>query len=145
MITAICAVGDVAFFMALPHAALNFVWDLALAKLYTNCLMSNLNARADLRGSSQNMSSAAFMNALLESETSTNAQVTPTGLRLGQNVHHIIRSPEVYELENTKTFEASQSQSSHLEVYHANHGVKVTRVVQTLMDPVMQTDTSCKV
>ncbi|KAJ3916605.1 hypothetical protein F5877DRAFT_91661 [Lentinula edodes] len=61
MITSICAIGDVAFFMALPLNYLvgysildckqqdqNFLWDLTLAKLYTNCLMSTLNARAGL-------------------------------------------------------------------------------------------------
>ncbi|KAG6860540.1 hypothetical protein C0995_010002 [Termitomyces sp. Mi166 len=48
MLTAICAVGDVVFFMTLPHTALNFLWDLALSKLYSNCLLSTLNARASL-------------------------------------------------------------------------------------------------
>ncbi|KIK65387.1 hypothetical protein GYMLUDRAFT_219372, partial [Collybiopsis luxurians FD-317 M1] len=48
MITAVCAIGDVVFFMALPRTALNFIWDLALSKLYTNCLMSTLNARTGL-------------------------------------------------------------------------------------------------
>ncbi|KAJ3861582.1 hypothetical protein EV359DRAFT_74617 [Lentinula novae-zelandiae] len=86
MITSICAIGDVAFFMALPselndlvgYSILdckqqdqfylssaqsltlldrNFLWDLTLAKLYTNCLMSTLNARAGLLRPSQNSSS----------------------------------------------------------------------------------------
>ncbi|KAF8881770.1 hypothetical protein BD779DRAFT_995857 [Infundibulicybe gibba] len=49
MLTAFFAIGDVVFFMTLPHTALNFIWDLSLSKLYTNCLMSTLNARAGLK------------------------------------------------------------------------------------------------
>ncbi|KAH0586582.1 hypothetical protein H2248_007807 [Termitomyces sp. 'cryptogamus'] len=52
MLTAICAIGDVVFFMTLPRTALNFLWDLALSKLYTNCLLSALNARATLKENS---------------------------------------------------------------------------------------------
>ncbi|CAK5263981.1 unnamed protein product [Mycena citricolor] len=48
MITALFSILDVVSFMVLPHAAVNFIWDLALSKLYTNCLMSTLNSRASL-------------------------------------------------------------------------------------------------
>ncbi|TFK21504.1 hypothetical protein FA15DRAFT_682075 [Coprinopsis marcescibilis] len=69
-LTAICAIGDVVFFMStsilarkenirqISHLSLmsctayssvrafmNFLWDLALSKLYANCLLSTLNAR----------------------------------------------------------------------------------------------------
>ncbi|THU98830.1 hypothetical protein K435DRAFT_520009 [Dendrothele bispora CBS 962.96] len=57
MITAICAIGDVVFFMTLPRTALNFLWDLTLSKLYANCLFSTLNARASLNSMSGNVSS----------------------------------------------------------------------------------------
>lgn len=30
----------------------NFIWDLALTKLYSNCLLSTLNTRAELKESS---------------------------------------------------------------------------------------------
>ncbi|KAJ7583578.1 hypothetical protein C8J56DRAFT_1167453 [Mycena floridula] len=70
---AICAIGDVAFFMALPHTALlenpdsvvyvcqlishrNFIFDMALSKSYTNCLMSTLNSRASLNNMSGGVS-----------------------------------------------------------------------------------------
>jgi len=52
MITAVFSILDVACFMALPHYAINFVWDLALSKLYSNCLMSTLNARQKLNSAS---------------------------------------------------------------------------------------------
>ncbi|TFK37183.1 hypothetical protein BDQ12DRAFT_736344 [Crucibulum laeve] len=47
-ITAIFAVLDVIFFLAFPNTALNFLWDFALSKLYTNALLSTLNARSGL-------------------------------------------------------------------------------------------------
>lgn len=47
-VTAIFAVLDVVCFLVLPNTTLNFVWDLALSKLYANALMSTLNAREDL-------------------------------------------------------------------------------------------------
>ncbi|KAJ7110728.1 hypothetical protein C8R43DRAFT_162622 [Mycena crocata] len=52
MMTALFSILDVVCFMALPHYAVNFVWDLALSKLYSNCLMSTLNARQKLNSAS---------------------------------------------------------------------------------------------
>ncbi|KAJ7060519.1 hypothetical protein C8F01DRAFT_1142959 [Mycena amicta] len=48
LVTAIFSILDVVFFMVFPHYALNFIWDLALSKLYSNALLSTLNARARL-------------------------------------------------------------------------------------------------
>jgi len=130
MITAICAIGDVACFMALPHTAINFVWDLALTKLYANCLMSNLNARANLMAQTQSVSSGAYRNALTSPMDSRRAH---TSLRFASDNS----VPGVYELDSTKTFEAVQSQNSHL--YRGEESeleVTVTKVVQTLEDPV---------
>ncbi|KAF8167049.1 hypothetical protein K438DRAFT_247458 [Mycena galopus ATCC 62051] len=66
MITALFSILDVACFMVLPHYAvacsvinntpltstIDFVWDLSLSKLYSNCLMSTLNARLKLNSAS---------------------------------------------------------------------------------------------
>jgi len=45
-ITAVFATLDVVCFLTLPHTTINFVWDFALSKLYTNALLSTLNARS---------------------------------------------------------------------------------------------------
>lgn len=45
-ITAVFATLDVVCFLALPHSTMNFIWDFALSKLYTNALLSTLNARS---------------------------------------------------------------------------------------------------
>lgn len=46
LVTAVFALADVLIFLSVPHTTLNFIWDLALSKLYTNSLLSTLNARA---------------------------------------------------------------------------------------------------
>ncbi|KAL4260033.1 DUF6534 domain-containing protein [Pleurotus pulmonarius] len=45
MITALFATLDVVCFNAFPKASINFAWDFPLCKLYTNSLLSTLNAR----------------------------------------------------------------------------------------------------
>ncbi|KAJ7330392.1 hypothetical protein DFH08DRAFT_882544 [Mycena albidolilacea] len=46
IITAIFALLDVVLFNTQPHNTINFVWDFGLSKLYTNILISTMNARA---------------------------------------------------------------------------------------------------
>ncbi|KAJ3810641.1 hypothetical protein F5876DRAFT_76587 [Lentinula aff. lateritia] len=133
---AIFAIGDVAFFMALPHTALNFLWDLSLSKLYTNCLLSNLNARSRILSSSQNSQSGAFRNAM--DPTSPRGDIIRhTGIRFADSSHNIMSTPDVYELESAKTFEAvgAQSQGS---IYHGSEGfeITVTKVVERIEDPI---------
>ncbi|KAJ7059512.1 hypothetical protein C8F01DRAFT_1210532 [Mycena amicta] len=67
MITAVFSILDVVCFLVLPHYSVyvsflnanpssschrNFVWDIALSKLYSNCLLSTLNARQELNNAS---------------------------------------------------------------------------------------------
>jgi len=46
LVTAVFSILDVICFMVLPETAVNFVWDMALSKLYATCFLSTLNARA---------------------------------------------------------------------------------------------------
>ncbi|KAJ3576374.1 hypothetical protein NP233_g461 [Leucocoprinus birnbaumii] len=74
LITAIFAVLDVICFLVLPNTTLNFVWDLALSKLYTNALMSTLNARQSLGqmlspGQSATNYSTGLTNVLFSDES----------------------------------------------------------------------------
>jgi len=122
MVTAIFALGDVAFFLALPHTALNFVWDLTLSKLYTNCLLSTLNARSTLLNNSQTGSSGPFRDP----ESLSRRQ---NDFRFRNTQSGIMSAPQVYELDNTKTF-----QSSHGE--DTGYGITVTKIVERLEDPI---------
>ncbi|KAK7034607.1 hypothetical protein VNI00_012239 [Paramarasmius palmivorus] len=46
LVTAVFALLDVICFLTVPRTTINFIWDFALSKLYTNALLSTLNARA---------------------------------------------------------------------------------------------------
>ncbi|GAW00426.1 hypothetical protein LENED_001943 [Lentinula edodes] len=123
MITAICAIGDVACFMALPvrHTAINFTWDLALAKLYTNCLMSTLNARSALVNRSQTSTSGMFINVVDSASQKDNRRQTSSStiVKFANNLHSLESgTSDVYELESAKTVEAAHDQDSS---YHENH------------------------
>ncbi|KAJ6562261.1 hypothetical protein B0H19DRAFT_1143989 [Mycena capillaripes] len=78
LVTSVFSVLDVICFMVFPHYAVNFVWDLALSKLYSNALLSTLNARAHLDAISTSRPSGA---ARLPVVRSGGAQ-THTGLGL---------------------------------------------------------------
>ncbi|KAJ3875992.1 hypothetical protein F5051DRAFT_47430 [Lentinula edodes] len=134
MITSICAIGDVAFFMALPHTGLNFLWDLTLAKLYTNCLMSTLNARAGLLRPSQNSSSGVQRNAL-DRSTHRGSRFRPMD-RFAEHPRTIMTSPHVYELDNTRTFDSTRSggKTPFSLQQDVELGITVTKVIETTED-----------
>ncbi|KAF8061621.1 hypothetical protein FPV67DRAFT_288695 [Lyophyllum atratum] len=121
-ITAVSAFADVAIFLLLPHTTLNFVWDFALSKLYTNALMSTLNARAgwsNLTGRDYETHNVLFgqqepTNGSRRTDGRSNRQIITTG---------------VYELEPPPTIKGS---SSH---YDVEDGITVTKVVERMEDP----------
>ncbi|KAF9240380.1 hypothetical protein BU15DRAFT_73974 [Melanogaster broomeanus] len=51
LITAISATADVTLFLAVKGTTLNYIWDFALSKLYSNSLLSTLNARGGWKAS----------------------------------------------------------------------------------------------
>ncbi|KAJ3507118.1 hypothetical protein NLJ89_g6485 [Agrocybe chaxingu] len=140
MITALFAIGDVVFFMTLPHTALNFLWDLALSKLYANCLLSTLNARSGLQeltgyhSQQRNVvSSGAIRRQQQDSslEAGVGAPVSIAGNRSSRDVdseasvQHIFGST-MYELDTRKSFD----HRSEME-----YGIQITKVVETHQDP----------
>ncbi|KDR84327.1 hypothetical protein GALMADRAFT_111602 [Galerina marginata CBS 339.88] len=118
MITAFFALGDVIFFMTLPHAALNFLWDLALSKLYANCLLSTLNARESL----QDLSGFHSQQRNVASSGGNRRQDNQT-----DSPAHILGS-SMYELDTHthKTFNQDME-----------YGVTITKIVETRQDPHM--------
>jgi len=52
LITAVSATMDMALFLLLKGKTWNFIWDLALSKLYSNTLLSTLNARGGWKATS---------------------------------------------------------------------------------------------
>ncbi|KAF8629364.1 hypothetical protein AX17_005660 [Amanita inopinata Kibby_2008] len=120
LLTSLFAIGDVVFFLTLPHTALNFLWDLALSKLYANCLMSTLNARAAL----QNLGSGHSHQRHVTSSATPRRRPFES-LEIGEHEH--VES-SVYELEAPKPFDATSP-------YEIGYGITVTKVVETLQDP----------
>ncbi|RDB17466.1 hypothetical protein Hypma_001629 [Hypsizygus marmoreus] len=118
MLTAFFAIGDVVFFMTLPNTALNFLWDLALTKLYTNCLLSTLNARAAL-------------NEKVGGSSSHGNRISTAGRRQVDTFDTSHMSP-VYELDAQKTFDGSSSYPRERDV---EFGITVTKVVERMEDP----------
>ncbi|KAJ7778918.1 hypothetical protein B0H16DRAFT_1711269 [Mycena metata] len=51
LITAIVNVLDMLSFLVIKNSTFNFMWSNPLSKLYSNCMMSTLNARTDLKQS----------------------------------------------------------------------------------------------
>jgi len=134
MLTAVFSILDVVCFMVLPHAAINFVWDLALSKLYTNCLMSTLNARQTLN----NVSASGGVSGGQRNASHMVNPTSPSGRRhqesyLEQTRH--MDSSAVYELDTQKSaydVEAAYGVPTRNEEF----GIQVTKVVEHVKDPV---------
>ncbi|KAJ8698217.1 hypothetical protein PTI98_004951 [Pleurotus ostreatus] len=144
MITALFAALDVISFLAIKNTSMNFLWDFPLSKLYTNSLLSTLNARAGWNNlvvddqdnvlfgtdnsrtvlrSGATLSSPAFRvgggdtsggGRSKSSRTSSNPQKIMTG---------------VYEL-------GTPSLPGAVKEDLEQPGINVTRVVESLQDPL---------
>ncbi|KAJ7119022.1 hypothetical protein C8R44DRAFT_878540 [Mycena epipterygia] len=126
MLTAVFSILDVICFMVLPHAAVNFVWDLALSKLYTNCLMSTLNARQRLNKASATSGSVQQRNNSHGPMMSPNL---PTGRRHPDHSRHI-SSSAVYELDTQKpTYDV---EAAYGVPPRDEYGIQVTKVCAAL-------------
>ncbi|KAF5374154.1 hypothetical protein D9615_008808 [Tricholomella constricta] len=122
-ITAIFAILHVTCFCLLKNITLNFVWDFALSKLYTNSLLSTLNARAGwnhLTGPGQQTHNVLFGEQLVDigsilakSQRNADTQVITTG---------------IYELEPPSKRMDSRSQ------HDVERGITVTTVVERMDD-----------
>lgn len=83
-ITAVFATLDVICFLALPHTTINFIWDFALSKLYTNALLSTLNARAGWNTLANNTGHNVLFGdethppRQLQTHSTTNFRIAPT-------------------------------------------------------------------
>ncbi|KAJ7162712.1 hypothetical protein C8R43DRAFT_1062998 [Mycena crocata] len=70
MLTALFSILDVVCFLTLTGVTVNFIWNIPLSKLYSNCLMSTLNARQHLnRNMAGDLSSSARQNVNLSGPT----------------------------------------------------------------------------
>ncbi|KAJ6596343.1 hypothetical protein DFH09DRAFT_1134684 [Mycena vulgaris] len=117
MITAVFSILDVACFMALPHYAVNFVWDLALSKLYSNCLMSTLNARQKLNSASH---SSTFQQP-------RNVFLSPGRSGSGSDKHESFLDTSGHPTYNGE----ADGHAPDLE-----YGIHMTKIVERMEDPI---------
>ncbi|KAL0960491.1 hypothetical protein HGRIS_005531 [Hohenbuehelia grisea] len=128
MITAISAGADVIIFLAVPSTTLNFIWDFALSKLYTNSLLSTLNARA---GWDHLTGDANQPNVLFGDDSSASMTRSDRTPRKDRSNRQVITTG-VYELE-PHSMSAHESGKSDRDV---EFGVAVSKVVERLEDPI---------
>ncbi|KAJ7348860.1 hypothetical protein DFH08DRAFT_807460 [Mycena albidolilacea] len=116
------------------HYAVNFIWDLTLSKLYTNCLMSTLNARQGLNGQSASagLSDQRRNNShgVVANQTSARAPRHPDDFV--ETSRHM-DSSAMYELDTQKsTYDVESGFVPAREEY----GIQVTKVVECVKDPI---------
>jgi len=125
MITALFAIGDVIFFMTLPKTAWNFIWDLSLTKIYANCLLSTLNARAGLKEMSSHHSNHRQISTIASRRQNTFADQPLTPIHVQSSM---------FEMEQKTTYDRSFEISSRSHHDDAEYGITVTKVVETIPD-----------
>ncbi|GLB38894.1 hypothetical protein LshimejAT787_0600560 [Lyophyllum shimeji] len=117
-VTAVFATLDVVCFLAVPHTTINFIWDFALSKLYTNALLSTLNARAGWN----NLANGTRHNVLFgdgshQTYTTASFRIAPATM-----------ATATYELETALP-------RTHKGQHNPEYGVAVTKEVDTVVDP----------
>ncbi|TFK36158.1 hypothetical protein BDQ12DRAFT_687365 [Crucibulum laeve] len=123
LITAIFAILDVVCFLVLPHTTMNFVWDFALSKLYTNALISTLNARAGWN----NIANGNTANNVLFGDDSSRRGHLETFTSTN------LRSPPAL---TTGTFELEQARSTLSKGRpDLEFGISVAKEIETVHDP----------
>ncbi|KAF7761965.1 hypothetical protein Agabi119p4_9957 [Agaricus bisporus var. burnettii] len=98
LVTAIFTILEVICFLLIPNSTLNFVWDLALSKLYTNALLSTLNARTSFGMSTNVLFTEKSINRDVStmhgvqftlSGRSRSLDISPSGNGCGRTVENI--------------------------------------------------------
>lgn len=105
-VTSVSASMDVIFFVGAKHTSLNFMWDFALSKLYTNSLISTLNART---GWSNVVNHEAESNVLFHTERVPAGQL--------ENRDSFVLTSGVFEPEPSFTY-SEKTQTVDLENGH---------------------------
>ncbi|KAL4259965.1 DUF6534 domain-containing protein [Pleurotus pulmonarius] len=132
LVTAIFAALDVIFFLALPRTTINFIWDFALSKLYTNALLSTLNARV---GWNKAANANTQHNVLFGNETGLTRGTSREARNHASSQFRIANPLEVsglYELESTlDRYNPAKSRDAE----PGGLAIMVTKDVQSIQDP----------
>ncbi|KAJ8495368.1 hypothetical protein ONZ45_g12900 [Pleurotus djamor] len=130
MVTALFAALDVIFFLALPSSSMNFLWDFPLSKLYTNSLLSTLNARSGWNNLVVDNNDNLLFGTEHSRFVAASRPTTGNTSKTYTNPQKIITG--VYELGVPSTPGTSKSDRDE----DLEQGINVTRVVEHLKDPM---------
>ncbi|KAL0958481.1 hypothetical protein HGRIS_000620 [Hohenbuehelia grisea] len=130
LITAIFAALDVICFLVVPHTTLNFVWDFALSKLYTNALISTLNARAGW----DNLANAHTNDNILFGDITVSG--VSTSRRGGETYQTTTRFHATNDLGNSGVYELDTPSSAHSRAKSVEFGISITKQVDRIEDPL---------
>jgi len=127
-LTATLAIADVVVFLIVPHTTLNFIWDLPLSKMYTNALLSTLNARSAWNGLQASGPISDNQNVLF-------GRIDSSGLTAQSMSAFDTRSPnrtDAIELETKDRPKHSAKQRSLAD------RIAITTIVDRLDDPALE-------
>jgi len=119
LITTLFSILDVICFLVLPHTTINLLWDFSLSKLYTNALISTLNARG------------GWGNLIDEHSTSSGRSTQTAGPREPRFPHLHARgnaqtlSTGIYESGSTPSRHSSSKIGPDME-----YGITITKEVE---------------
>jgi len=135
-LTAIAALADAVVFLVVQNSTLFFIWDLSLSKLYTNTILSSLNARNTWQRPTHGP--AKGHNALFgTSEIGTYSSRTNVRMSHAPTLKSKVSQADTFELGHMQSHSHSQSQPKLNSFVPAPHdygkqglyGVRVTNEV----------------
>jgi hypothetical protein len=104
LVTAIFATLDVIFFLAIPHSTLNFTFDFSLSKLYSNALLSTLNARISWNVNASGFrSSAIAQDNVLFGHEDSRRQPGPLNSTVQTGTNFDVEMSSNFGMETTKS------------------------------------------
>ncbi|KAF9069388.1 hypothetical protein BDP27DRAFT_1325557 [Rhodocollybia butyracea] len=154
LITSVSAILDFVLFLASPNTTVNFVWDFSLSKLYTNALLSTLNARhgwGNLNGPAVPGNSVLFQDSGGPSINTAIRFTRPPNAHGVRNPDTGIITTGVYELNiadqwgNTPVNVASVKPDMDKVVgreQDLERGIVVNTVASTLTDPTPKSNSA---
>ncbi|KAF5327782.1 hypothetical protein D9619_004755 [Psilocybe cf. subviscida] len=107
-ITMAFAIIDLAVYVARPNTTLNFIFDFALSKLYTNSLLSTLNARSGW----DHLGQAQEVNVLFDRSELSAMQKHQMGVEGGHGVGHVESAFTTRSNANQRTVENIELQTT---------------------------------
>ncbi|KIK90928.1 hypothetical protein PAXRUDRAFT_831253 [Paxillus rubicundulus Ve08.2h10] len=127
LITALSATADVTIFLIAKNTTLNYIWDFALSKLYSNSLLSTLNARGGWKATGPLQE-----NVLFGHTSSSDSTTFQTDMFINPHTHTDTLS---IELQPQRASNAVSSKGPRIrELGDEESGISIRKVVEQFDD-----------